>query len=175
MGKTKAPVYMKNPIRKRRPKPSAERPLELLATSSNEETLATLGLGASDAPSFASMALKYLHSGDDETALAASHIAIAADPSSSDVASAAAAWFVRGCVHGRRKQNFEALHAFTRVVELRPDDTAAWVFIGELHLSTLSYQFAALAFERALKLDPKGATAAGQRAHALVAKTLLTV
>ncbi|WP_298252308.1 tetratricopeptide repeat protein [Bradyrhizobium sp.] len=79
--------------------------------------------------------------------------AIAHDPRADYLASL-------GTTLSRQGRHEEALRAFDKAVQLKPDDAALWKAMGDALLELKRYDHALLSFQHALKLDPRNQDAA---------------
>jgi cytochrome c-type biogenesis protein CcmH/NrfG len=114
-----------------------------------------------------SLAAYYVEKDDLNAAQAAAEAAVACDGANLD------ALQTLGVVLAKSKEFTRAAVCFERVVAKRPDDIAQWTNLGECYLSASRYTEAANAFRKAMELDPKSEHAAGRRARAIVARTLV--
>ena len=79
--------------------------------------------------------------------------AIAQDPKAEYLASL-------GATLSRQGRHEEALKAFDKAVQLKPDDAALWKQLGDALLQLQRYDHALLGFQHVLKLDPRDQDAA---------------
>lgn len=70
----------------------------------------------------------------------------------------AADWFDRA-LELEEESPVEAMEAYRRVLELRPDSVETLINLGRLYAESAAIEAAATCFERALELDPSDATA----------------
>jgi tetratricopeptide (TPR) repeat protein len=99
------------------------------------------------------MGLIALGAGQYDHALAWTARAIAQEPKPDYIASLATTLLKQG----RRE---EALKAFDKAVQLKPDDAALWKQMGDVLLELQRYDHALLSFQHVLKLDPRHQDAA---------------
>jgi tetratricopeptide (TPR) repeat protein len=65
-----------------------------------------------------------------------------------------------GTILSRQGRHEEALKAFDKAVQLRPDDATLWKLLGDALLESKRYDHALLSFQHVLKLDPRHQDAA---------------
>ena len=105
------------------------------------------------APALHLMGLIAFKAGDLDHAIAWIARAIAQDPRADYLASLGAAL-------SRQGRHEEALKAFDKAVQLKPDDAALWKAMGDALLGLQRYDHALLSFQHVLKLDSRNQDAA---------------
>jgi cytochrome c-type biogenesis protein CcmH/NrfG len=126
-----------------------------------------LDLRKEDAPRFVALAARCLEQNDLEGAQAAAEAAVACDGESADAIA------TLGSALARRDEFTRAAACFELAVKKRPNDVVLWTNLGECYLFALRYKQAADALRKAMQLDPNSEHAAGRRARAVAARTLI--